>query len=890
MRQPWTSEDGIVVISDDEDSTQATHDGKISQLITQPSTLNPFADDPVEDFHLSQRPTFQSAASQTRPCKLPRSQLPENHRPISILGARKLSQDQIETTSPIKKPHLGECALRTQASSPWAGQHDFRPREKAWEINIDPLVAYTSANPSSSGASSSSEPTSHGSKDANDVALLSRSAHSVGSHGDYPIDLTEGYADDISKEDFSTREHFHRWVTQQRQKDMGKGSTGITGSSLRIESLNLPLRPMRNLPIATPLQRLSEYTHKGIKLNPKANVELSDGDFMRIVDVIMNPATGDVHLRGWVFRRTKSMNGILERKYNEICWILHVDEDDARDINIQAMESVPVTQVVRRRKIRLTNQAFPTFSFREDGMRDDEQTILNEWVLVCRYKYICSYASAKMREQYRWSEKSLQRLRADECDRSLAKNDEELRYDWRGWTEKGGACASISAEEKDFRQQEYQRQENLRATAEDSVLSDKSSEHDGLASVDTEFGDLHTLSSQAHEELVKMPNPIQKATKSIIDLTDSDRDPCSSDWSDLWSRRSSNRVILLPSISKSGSPVVIDIDATIETITRLDTVQKENPGQVTTNFVPHQLSSSKRKHPDDRTSIPANQSKRSRTHLEPQGPSHCSDSGVSSRAFSRSDGKRCRDTRTGRVSYKNISPESIIASNDDIQKTQAPDRILTPSPETFLSSPPAQNNRDHSNAPSDTQHLTTRPLSSRSYTLGDCFCGAIQANLRIAWAFDSNTHACSSYALNNPHTTLYPYWAHDFCCSLTSRTFKVDICHLSPPCQFFSDAHTIMGKDDDMNTASLFAISELIKKCTPRVVTLEQTSGLLRRHEIYFNAVVLMFTALGFSVRWRVLNCADYGVPQRRMRVFVIASWYAASHFPLFYFLDPFQS
>ena len=203
---------------------------------------------------------------------------------------------------------------------------------------------------------------------------MSKSRHTVGSHAKHPIDLTEGYADDPSTEDFSTKGSVRSWSTQQNQKEMGRSPmnmklSSLPSSSLTAERLNQPLQPMRNPPITPPLHRLSEYTHNGIKVNPKANVELSDGDFMRIVDVIKNSATRAVHLCGWLFRRTKEMNGILERKYNELCWILHVDEDDSRDLCVQAMKSVPVTQVVRRRKIRLTNQAFPAFSFREDGLR-----------------------------------------------------------------------------------------------------------------------------------------------------------------------------------------------------------------------------------------------------------------------------------------------------------------------------------------------------------------------------------------------------------------------------------------------------------------------------------------------------------------------------------------
>lgn len=149
--------------------------------------------------------------------------------------------------------------------------------------------------------------------------------------------------------------------------------------------------------------------------------------------------------------------------------------------------------------------------------------------------------------------------------------------------------------------------------------------------------------------------------------------------------------------------------------------------------------------------------------------------------------------------------------------------------------------------------------------------GAVSAGLRIKWGFDFNTSACQAYALNFLRTPIYNVWANQF--SGASGDHKVDICHLSPPCQFFSDAHTVQGKDDDMNTASLFAIFNLLDKAKPRIVTLEQTSGLIRRHAIFFNAVINMFTSRGFSVRWKVMTCADFGLPQRRTRLFIMASW-----------------
>ena len=55
------------------------------------------------------------------------------------------------------------------------------------------------------------------------------------------------------------------------------------------------------------------------------------------------------------------------------------------------------------------------------------------------------------------------------------------------------------------------------------------------------------------------------------------------------------------------------------------------------------------------------------------------------------------------------------------------------------------------------------------------------------------------------------------------------------------------------------------------MVTLEQTDGLLNRPE-WFRSLVMMFTDLGFSLSWKVLHGVEYGVPQTRKRLFLLAA------------------
>ena len=38
----------------------------------------------------------------------------------------------------------------------------------------------------------------------------------------------------------------------------------------------------------------------------------------------------------------------------------------------------------------------------------------------------------------------------------------------------------------------------------------------------------------------------------------------------------------------------------------------------------------------------------------------------------------------------------------------------------------------------------------------------------------------------------------------------------------------------------------------------------------YFDRVLEQLTQIGYATSWRLVNCADFGVPQRRMRTFVV--------------------
>jgi DNA (cytosine-5)-methyltransferase 1 len=101
----------------------------------------------------------------------------------------------------------------------------------------------------------------------------------------------------------------------------------------------------------------------------------------------------------------------------------------------------------------------------------------------------------------------------------------------------------------------------------------------------------------------------------------------------------------------------------------------------------------------------------------------------------------------------------------------------------------------------------------------------------------------------------------------------VDILHISFPCQTFSRAHTVPGRNDDANSAVWSALGPIIEHCRPRTLVLEQADGICdERHRPTLDAWIRELTSKGYSARWSILNAARWGNAHARKRLFIIAS------------------
>ncbi len=144
--------------------------------------------------------------------------------------------------------------------------------------------------------------------------------------------------------------------------------------------------------------------------------------------------------------------------------------------------------------------------------------------------------------------------------------------------------------------------------------------------------------------------------------------------------------------------------------------------------------------------------------------------------------------------------------------------------------------------------------------------GFIMAGHEIIWANDLYEDAVRTYEKNiGNHIVLKDI--HD----IPSEDIpECDIVIGGFPCQGFSVANTKRHVGDERN--ELYKQLIRVIKCKhPKFFLAENVKGLtnLAKGEV-FKMILSDFEELGYRVKYKILNAADYGVPQTRLRVIII--------------------
>jgi len=153
------------------------------------------------------------------------------------------------------------------------------------------------------------------------------------------------------------------------------------------------------------------------------------------------------------------------------------------------------------------------------------------------------------------------------------------------------------------------------------------------------------------------------------------------------------------------------------------------------------------------------------------------------------------------------------------------------------------------------------------------FCGAggldiglIKAGHKVIWASDIDQDAINCYNYN--------IGSHGHVADIRTLNSNVipdcDMIVGGFPCQGFSVANTGRNTEDTRNQLYL-ELLRIIDHKKPAFFLAENVKGLLSLEKgKIFKIILNDFKNLGYQIKYKILNAADFGVPQKRHRVIIV--------------------
>lgn len=159
---------------------------------------------------------------------------------------------------------------------------------------------------------------------------------------------------------------------------------------------------------------------------------------------------------------------------------------------------------------------------------------------------------------------------------------------------------------------------------------------------------------------------------------------------------------------------------------------------------------------------------------------------------------------------------------------------------------------------------------------------AMSAGFDVKFAVEIDKHASETYrkniceTLSEDRTILYSQDINELSAkALRSKHFPKSDCDLllgGPPCQGFSTHRILNSGIDDPRNKLILEYFKFVKALKPKVFLMENVPGILwPRHKEYLDQFYNQADRSGYNIFDPItLDARDFGVPQRRKRVFVL--------------------
>ena len=155
--------------------------------------------------------------------------------------------------------------------------------------------------------------------------------------------------------------------------------------------------------------------------------------------------------------------------------------------------------------------------------------------------------------------------------------------------------------------------------------------------------------------------------------------------------------------------------------------------------------------------------------------------------------------------------------------------------------------------------------------------GLSKAGFRVIGAIELGDTAAAAYRLNHPIVRLWNrdirrVSVADVLRKLRLKRGRLDLLAGCPPCQGFSNIRSRNGRRrvKDHRNGLIRDFVRFVRVLAPKVVMFENVPGLATKRR--FKEFCSQLRGLGYHLHWSILDAANYGVPQRRRRLILIAS------------------
>ena len=157
--------------------------------------------------------------------------------------------------------------------------------------------------------------------------------------------------------------------------------------------------------------------------------------------------------------------------------------------------------------------------------------------------------------------------------------------------------------------------------------------------------------------------------------------------------------------------------------------------------------------------------------------------------------------------------------------------------------------------------------------------GLHRSGFTTVCAVEKDSKAAHAFQLNNPEALVECMDVNSWierCRSddaYRDRLGPTPHIHSSSPCQGFSRANRLGGKNDKMNNELSLALLDALEVLRPTTATYENVPGMWNmKYQHYLKKLLVGLMRLGYQVRCCLLSACDFGDPQTRPRIIVFAA------------------